>query len=152
MKKVLLMTWIALLVCFLVSGGPAQAADIKPVELKIWSAWIPDTFSTDPFMHLFNDMVNEQGKAVKLSIKLIGGPEVFKSFDGIEALRNGAIDAAYTAAVYHASHVPEARAMMLSQLTPMEERESGAYELMDKLHREKAGIHFFVPTGTAALL
>jgi TRAP-type C4-dicarboxylate transport system substrate-binding protein len=151
MKKVLMSTLIAVLVGFFVSvGGSVQtleAADIKPVELKIWSAWIPDTFSTDPFMHMFNDMVNEKGKAVNLSIKFIGGPEVFKAFDGFEALRKGLVDVAYTAAVYHAGVVPEARAMILSQVTPMEERENGAYDLMDKFHRDKAGIHFLCRLG-----
>ena len=147
MKKILQMTWIVLLVGFFVSSGPAQAADIKPVELKIWSAWIPDTFSTDPFMHMFNDLVNEKGKAVNLSVKHIGGPEVFAAFDGFDALRKGLVDMAYTAAVYHAGAVPEARAMMLSQLTPMEERKSGAYELMDKFHRERAGVHFLFRLG-----
>lgn len=150
MKKALLLALIAVLVGSFVSVGgptPAKAADIKPVELKIWSAWIPDTFSTDPFMHMFNDLVNEQGKAVNLSIKFIGGPEVFKAFDGIEAVRNGVVDLAYTASVYHAGTVPEARAMILSQLTPMEERKSGAYDLLDKFHREKAGIHYLCRLG-----
>jgi len=150
MKKALLLALIAVLVGSFVSVGgppPAQAADMKPVELKIWSAWIPDTFSTDPFMHMFNDLVNEQGKAVNLSIKFIGGPEVFKAFDGIEAVRNGVVDLAYTASVYHAGTVPEARAMILSQLTPMEERKSGAYDLLDKFHREKAGIHYLCRLG-----
>jgi TRAP-type C4-dicarboxylate transport system substrate-binding protein len=147
MKKVLLMTLIVLMVGSFVSGAPVQAADIKPVELKIWCAWIPDHFSAKPFMHIFNDMVNKKGKAVKLSIKYVGGPEVFSAFDGIESLRSGVVDVAYTAAVYHASVVPEARAMMFSQLTPMEERKTGAYEMMDKFHREKAGIHFLFRLG-----
>ena len=142
MKKVLLMTLIALMVGAFVSGGLVQTADAKPVELKIWCAWIPDTFSAEPFLHIFMDKVNKNGKAADLSIKLIGGPEVFKDRDGIEPLRNGVIDAAYTAAVYHASVVPEARAMMLSQLTPMEERTSGAYDMMNKFHQKKAGVYF----------
>ena len=37
--------------------------------------------------------------------------------------------------------------MILSQVTPMEERENGAYDLMDKFHREKAGIHFLCRLG-----
>lgn len=147
MNKVRLMALIVLLVASFALGGPVQAADIKPVQLKIWSAWIPDTFSTDPFMHMFNDKVNEKGKAVNLSVKLVGGPEVFAAFDGFDALRKGLIDMAYTAAVYHAGTVPEARAMMLSQLTPPEERKSGAYELMDKFHREKAGVHYLFRVG-----
>ena len=43
-------------------------------------------------MHMFNDMVNEKGKAVNLSIKFIGGPGVFKAFEGIEALRRARED------------------------------------------------------------
>lgn len=147
MKKALLTTLIAILAGFFVMISPVQAADSKPVELKIWSAWIPDTFSTDPFMHMFIDTVNKRGKAVNLSIKYIGGPEVFKAFDGIEALRNAVIDVAYTAAVYHASVVPEARAMMLSQLTPIEERKTGAHDLMNKFHEKKAGVHFLYRLG-----
>ena len=147
MKKVLLMSLIVLIVGSFVSGKSVQAADIKPVELKIWCAWIPDHFSANPFMHMFNDMVNEKGKAVNLSIKYVGGPEVFSAFDGIESLRSGVVDVAYTAAVYHASVVPEARAMMFSQLTPMEERKTGAYKMMDKFHRDKAGVHFLFRLG-----
>lgn len=147
MKKAMLMKWIAILVVFFILIVPVQADDSKPVKLKIWSAWIPDTFSTDPFMHMFNDMVNKKGKAVNMSIKYIGGPEVFKAFDGIEALRNGIVDVAYTAAVYHARLVPEARAMMLSQITPIEERKTGAHDLMNKLHEKKAGIHFLFRLG-----
>ena len=147
MKKVLLTTSIALLVCLFVSGAPVQAADNKPVELKIWSAWIPDTFSTDPFMHMFIKKVNEKGKAVNLSVKLVGGPEVFKHTDGFQAMQKGLVDMAWTAAVYHAGVVPEGRAMMLTQLTPMEERASGAYDLMDKFNREKAGVHFLWRAG-----
>jgi TRAP-type transport system periplasmic protein len=147
MKKAMLMTLIAILVSFFVLISPVQADDSKPVELKLWSAWIPDTFSSDPFLHMFIERVNKRGKDVNLSIKLIGGPEVFKAFDGIEALRNGVVDAAYTAAVYHARLVPEARAMMLTQLTPIEERKSGAQALMNKFHEEKAGIHFLFRLG-----
>ena len=42
MNKVRLMALIVLLVAFFALGGPVQAADIKPVELKIWSAWTPN--------------------------------------------------------------------------------------------------------------
>lgn len=150
MKRFLLITLVVMVTAFVSGGGPAQAqqpAKIKPVELTIWSAWIPDTFTTDPFMHMFNKMVNEKGKAVNLSIKFIGGPEVFAAFDGAEALRKGLVDIAYTSTAYHVGTVPESDAMKLSQLTPMEERQSGAYDLMDKFHREKGGIHFLFRLG-----
>lgn len=150
MKKLLLITLVVLVGAFVSGGSSLQAqqrADIKPVELTIWSAWIPTTFSTDPFMHMFNKMVNEKGKAVNLSIRHIGGPEVFAAFDGAEALRRGLVNVAYTTTAYHVGTVPESDAMKLSRLTPMEERKTGAYDLMNKFHQEKGGIHYLFRLG-----
>lgn len=108
----------------------------------MWSAWATDKWTTDPYMHWFNDRVNEQGKAVNLSIKYIGGPEVFPNTEGMEALRGGLIDMAFTASVYHIGLVPEADAMKLSQLRPWEERESGAYDLMNEFHQKQANAYY----------
>lgn len=148
MKRCQLMALVILAGALVVGGGPAQAqqAKPKPVELTIWSAWIPDTFSTNPFMHMFNDLVNKKGKEVNLRIKHIGGPEVFAAFDGAEAMRRGLVDAAYSTTAYHVGTVPESDAMKLSRLTPMEERKSGAYELMNKFHRDK-GIYYLFRLG-----
>jgi len=146
MKKAMLMTLIAILVSFFVLISPVQADNSKPVELKLWGAWIPDTFSSDPFLHMFIDLANKKGKAVNLSVKLVGGPEVFKAFDGVEALRKGVIDASYTAAVYQARLIPEGRAMIYSQLTPIQERVSGAKDLMNSFH-EKKGVYFLFRLG-----
>lgn len=153
MKKSMLTAIIAIMIVltgtfvFDASTSKARAqSDIEEVELTIWSAWIPDTFSTDPFMHMFNDMVNERGKEVNLSIKYIGGPEVFGAFDGGEALSKGLVDIAYTAAVYHKGLVPEGDAIKLSEVTPMEERENGAYDLINKFHEEE-GIHYLFRLG-----
>ncbi|MCF8023881.1 MAG: TRAP transporter substrate-binding protein DctP [Desulfobacteraceae bacterium] len=149
MKKIMLMATMVMLVCAFVLNGSVQAqqkADIKPVELTIWSAWIPDTFSTDPFMHMFIDKVNEQGKDVNLSIKYLGGPEVFSAFDGSEAVRKGIVDVMYSTTAYHKGAVPAGDALKLSRLTPMEERENGANKVINKFHH-KAGLHYLFRLG-----
>lgn len=93
-------------------------------------------------MSEFVDRVNERGKAVNLSFDYIGGPEVFPNTEGMEAIRKGLVDAGWTTTAYHVGLVPEGDALKLSQLQPWEERESGAYDLMNEYHQEKANAYY----------
>ena len=123
------------------SPAPAPAPTVAPppaVELKIWSAWATDKWTTKPYMHWFLAKVAEKSKAVNLTFKYVGGPEVFPTEQGMDSLKKGVIDAAFTTTAYHVGMVPEADTMKLSRLEPWEERASGAYDLMNKVHQEKA--------------
>jgi len=79
---------------------------------------------------------------VNLSIKNVGGPEVFPSREGMAAISEGLVDAGFTATAYHVGVVPEGDAAKLSRLYPWEERESGAYDLLNKYHQEKANVYY----------
>jgi len=93
-------------------------------------------------MKEFVARVNERGKSVNLSFKYVGGPEIFPNREGIEAIRKGLVDAGWTTPAYHVGLVPEGDAMKLSQLQPWEERDSGAYDLMNELHQKQANVYF----------
>lgn len=155
MKERVLLVPLALLlaVSLLVAGCPAPASLVEPppgpdeVELTMWSAWSPDKWTADPFMHWFIDRVNERGKDVNLSIRFVGGPEVFPAFEGIEAVRKGVVDMGFTAAPYHVGVVPEADAMKLSALRPWEERDSGAHDLMNQFHQKRANVYYLFRLG-----
>lgn len=139
---------IGLLCGTALEASPAKTpAPIQPVTLKIWSAFETHAWTANPFLHWFIDRVNKKGKGVNLSIELVGGPEVFPTFEGIEALRRGLVDAAYTATSYHVGVVPESDAMKLSRLTPWEERVSGAYALMNEFHQKRANVYFLYRIG-----
>lgn len=123
--------------------APTPPPASTPVELKMWSAWPKDMpMNTAPFVDWFIDRVNEQGKAVKLSVKYLGGPEVFPANEGTPAISKGLADIGYTTTVYHTGIVPEGEAMKLSRILPWEERESGAFQLMDEFHRKKSNTTF----------
>lgn len=124
--------------------APAPApAGPKPVELKLWSAWTPDIeMATDPFMFWFRDRINDKGKAVGLSVKYLGGPEVFPPSEGTDAVKKGLVDMGFTAAVYYIGLVPEADAIKLSRIKPWEERANGAYELMNQFHQKQINAYY----------
>jgi len=127
-------------VSILVFGNLVQAGP-KPVELKLWSAWPNKMDPSKPGLQMLIDMINEKGKPVNLSIRYVGGPEIFGPFQGCESLQKGIVDIAYTAAAYNTGVIPQVDAMKLMQTMPWEDRKSGAFALMNKWHNEK-GLEF----------
>ncbi|WP_428641524.1 TRAP transporter substrate-binding protein DctP [Roseibium sp.] len=118
-------------------ASPALADEVK---LRAVSAFQLGTVFYEPFER-FVDRVNEKGKGI-VQIEVLGGPDAMPPFELGNALRSGIVDMANTTAVYHANLVPEGLAMTLTNRSMAELRENGGYELLDKLHREKAGIHW----------
>lgn len=90
--------------------------------------------------------MNEKGKDVKLSIKYIGGPEVFPPFEGIESLIKGVFDVAYMPPAYFAGVVPEALTMNVNMYSPWESRERGIVAALDKFMTKK-GFKYLAWTG-----
>lgn len=124
----------------------AMAAS-KKVELKLWSGW-PDMMDpSKPGLQLLQDLINEKGKAANISIKYVGGPEIFGPFQGCESVKAGTVDIAYTAAAYNTGVIPEVDAMKLITTKPWEDRENGIHDLMNKWHNEK-GLVFLARAAT----
>lgn len=90
-----------LLVAFL----PPAWAESKKVELKLWSAWPEMNDPSKPGLQLLREMINEKGKAANISVKYIGGPEIFGPMQGCESVLKGVVDMAYTAAEIGRAHV-----------------------------------------------
>jgi TRAP-type C4-dicarboxylate transport system substrate-binding protein len=82
-------------------------------------------------------MINEGGKPFNLSVKYMGGPDIFNPFEGAESLKKGVVDIAYTAAAYTTGIIPEVDAMKLMATKPWDDRKSGAFALVNKWHQEK---------------
>ena len=140
MRKALIM-WIILITTgvfvFVSTGSIAGAKEHKTVALKIWTAWPVKNAPGYPGNKKFMDLVNKYGKAVNLSAKLIGGPEVFGSFEGVEGQLAGTFDIAVSVPSYYVGVVPESYALMLCQHKPWESRKSGLFDLLDQFHQRK---------------
>ena len=121
-----------------VLGLMAVTAQAEELTLKAVSVFAKDSFWDRNFQKFVNG-VNEKGKG-SLQIRVIGGPEAMPPFEVGNAVRAGVVDLSLSTGVFHANMVPEALAMTLTH-TPMAElRANGGYELMDKIHREKANM------------
>lgn len=73
-------------------------------------------------------------------IRYVGGPEVTPAREQLTAVRNGVFDMMFGAAGYYVGQVPEAYVVYASNLNPMEARESGAFDMLAKIHQERANI------------
>jgi TRAP-type mannitol/chloroaromatic compound transport system substrate-binding protein len=127
---------LAVMLSVSVTGREARAAS-EAVELKLWSAWPAKMDPAMPALQMLIDMINEKGKPVNLSVKYVGGPEVFGSFQGCESVQKGIVDLAYTAAAYNTGVIPEVDAMKLMETLPWDDRKNGAFDLLNKWHNEK---------------
>ncbi len=121
---------------------PANAAEA--VVLKAVTAW-PKTATDNQAFFGFTDLV-EQLVAKKapgeLKIQYIGGPEAVKTMDQVAAAQRGMVDMVFTTNAYYLSVLPEADAMKLSTMSPMEERAAGVWAYFNTLHEQRLGLRY----------
>jgi TRAP-type C4-dicarboxylate transport system substrate-binding protein len=103
------------------------------------------------------DEVNKKSNG-EVVIKFVGGPEAIPAFKQFEAVRTGVVDMIFGCEAYYGASVTGAAYIHLSQLTPMEERKVGYYDLrMDTLKkhnvmylgRPEHGVWFHIFTNRA---
>lgn len=116
----------------------ATAAQADEITLKAVSAFAKDSFFERPFSE-FVKKVNAEGKGL-VQIRVIGGPESMPPFELGNAVRSGVLDLTLSTGVFHANLVPEALVMTLTEKPMSALRENGGYQLLDKIHRDKANM------------
>lgn len=90
---------------------------------------------------LLMERINEQGKG-EITIDYLGGPEVFKRAERIEAVRKGVIDIAILPASAYKAEIPEGSAIPLGgYMTWAQERERGIFDYFRQLHEERLGVY-----------
>jgi TRAP-type C4-dicarboxylate transport system substrate-binding protein len=127
---------------------PAQA---EQITLKALNAWPKNSAEGFTSLNFFLESVEKQIAQKypdELKINLIGGPEVVKIQDQVQAAQTGMVDMVHTTNAYYVHLLPEVDAMKLSHLTPWEERASGAWAFYNDLHEKKLGLYFIGRIGT----
>lgn len=120
----------------LLASGQAMALD----RISAVHAFPTSLIYTKSFLE-FVDKVNERGDGV-LQIDVRGGPEVIGLSEQPDAVRNGVVDMAYTAASFYAGTVPERDAMVASNTNAIFARENGGIDLLNEIHQEKMGTYY----------
>lgn len=164
MKKLFLLTVIIAMAGILALVGCAQPGPgsspttpaataskpaAEPITLRAVMAWPESQQSNIKFL----EWVTKANQAAKgaVVIKIVGGPEAVPFAEQVGALKRGMIDIVHTAGGYYTDVVPEINAILLSQITPSEERKNGYYDLMNKIHQEK-GLFYLGRTNAGAPL
>lgn len=124
---------------FMCMAFPTVAMAQEPI---VWKGIVPlptGTYLCEGFF-TFQKMVEER-LGGRLKIEYIGGAEIAAPDKQFDALRNGLVDVILGTAPQYAHTVPEALALTYnSDMTPMEQRASGFYDLLRKIHLDKSGI------------
>ncbi|WP_447553996.1 TRAP transporter substrate-binding protein DctP [Vreelandella sp. EE22] len=117
-------------------SGQTMALD----QITAVHAFPPSLIYTQSFLE-FVDKVNERGEGV-VQINVRGGPEVIGLSEQPDAVRNGVVDMAYTAASFYAGTVPERDAMVASNTNAIYARENGGIDLLNDIHQQKMGTFY----------
>ena len=126
---------------------PSLAA-ADPIILRAVSPWPDSDCWTGPIFE-FRDRVNEE-MAGRVQIDYLGHGDVIGPFDQFEALQNGVVDVILGVTSYYDGQIPEALSQLYVQMDPAALRESGYYDLMREIHRDKADVEFLAMLGGAA--
>lgn len=118
------------------AAAPAAAEDV----LSAVHAFPETLVYTQSFLE-FVDKVNEAGEGV-VRIEVRGGPEAIGMFQQPEAVRNGVVDMVYSPGSFYAGALPEKDALVASNVTAAEARETGGLDLIDEIHQEKMGVKY----------
>ena len=146
---------VAALMASMVAGcakpAPTTTPTPKPEPIVIeYLSCVEEGHSiTVGFHETYEKALNERAKG-ELELKWMGGPEVISGLDQPEAVSRGVIAAANTPVGYYKGTLPEANVSSYSRLTPMEEGDSGFYDLMVELHKEQMNARYVGRTWTWA--
>ena len=111
-------------------GAGVQAAEV--ITLKAVT-FIPKTTNESKMVFDYWDTVEKKSNG-RLKIKYLGGPEVIRSVEQVQALRTGVILIASAPGAYHAPLVKALGALGLTRNKPWEQRENGFFDLTVKLY------------------
>ncbi len=104
-------------------------------KLELISFLPVDHMLTKDVIPMWIDMVEEELNG-EIEIEWVGGPESIPSTDQFNAVKNGLVDINFNVSSMFANLMPEAHSMLMSSMTPREERENGYFDYMGERFEE----------------
>lgn len=138
-KKGCLLLAVGIVCCGVLLPWQDCLAQKKPTVLKA-VCFLP---KHDPLSAMTVEWVNRVNAMFPedLKIEYLGGPEIISAVEQVEALRKGILDIDFNVGSYYAPHGAEFNAFQLTRNSPLEQRKSGFYDFMVKVH-EKIGVRY----------
>jgi TRAP-type C4-dicarboxylate transport system substrate-binding protein len=120
-------------------------ASAQEVTLKAGSFLPLNINFGEPFKR-FADHVNAEGKGL-VQIRVVGGPEAVPPFELGNAVKSGVLDMAALPPAYYKGLLPEGDAAILTKMSFVEQRKSGAWAFLNQLHNEKVNAYYLAAYG-----
>ncbi|MBW2065139.1 MAG: TRAP transporter substrate-binding protein DctP [Deltaproteobacteria bacterium] len=147
--------WMKFLITLSIFAGvitwsTAEAPAAKKYTINCLTAWPKTAFESEQFLKMIELAQKEADEKYPGQLKIVykGAGEVIRNREQVEACRSGLIDMVFTATSYYTSIMPEMDTFSLSPMRPWEERATGLYDYIEKLHNQKANVHFLGRVGT----
>lgn len=118
----------------------ATAVAAQETTLKVVSAFAENTEYVKKLEGMIRK-VNAEGKG-QLQLNFIGGPKAMPPFEVGKAVQSGVIDIGLATGAFYTNIMPEADALKLTQISMQEQRKNGAYDLINRVWNEKAGMQY----------
>ena len=118
----------------------ATAVAAQEITLKVVSAFAENTEYVKKLEGMIRK-VNAEGKG-QLQLNFIGGPKAMPPFEVGKAVQSGVIDIGLATGAFYTNIMPEADALKLTQINMQEQRKNGAYDLINRVWNEKAGMQY----------
>ncbi len=118
----------------------ATAVAAQEITLKVVSAFAENTEYVKKLEGMIRK-VNAEGKG-QLQLNFIGGPKAMPPFEVGKAVQSGVIDIGLATGAFYTNIMPEADALKLTQISMQEQRKNGAYDLINRVWNEKAGMQY----------
>jgi TRAP-type C4-dicarboxylate transport system substrate-binding protein len=115
-------------------------AGAQETTLRVVSAFAENTEYVKKLEGMIRKL-NAEGKGV-LQLNFIGGPKAMPPFEVGKAVQSGVVDIGMATGAFYTNIMPEADVLKLTQLNTQELRKNGAYDLINKVWNEKAGMQY----------
>lgn len=116
--------------------GPAAPERVELTAVSLFPVMSPEVIPLGMLKEKVEAKTNGD-----LTINWLGGPEVIDGFDQGSAVQNAVVDMSFLFSGSHAGLVPATEVLQKSTITPEQELEVGAWDLMNKEYN-KAGLFF----------
>jgi TRAP-type C4-dicarboxylate transport system substrate-binding protein len=121
---------VAAALVLLAAPGHAQEATLRA------AMFVPPNTTFGEMCGRFVEHVNSTYKGT-VQIRVVGGPDAVPPFEQGNALRTGVLDVACLPPAFYVSAMPEADVAILSTLNFKQQRQSGAWEALNKAHNQR---------------
>ena len=145
MKTSMHWTGVGLLFTGLIALSAVSEVRAQEVTLRA-AMFVPPNTTFGEMCGRFIENVNQTGKGT-VQVRSVGGPDAVPPFEQGNAVRTGVLDIACLPPAFYVNTMPEADIAILSTLSFAQQRQSGAWEALNRAHNQRMNSYLLAAYG-----